>query len=68
MGAGGHPPGAEHQRSGRDQERKERVHAETEHVAAVEAPKPRKGHSTGPAERSERPEGPTGQDSSVIER
>ena len=68
MGAGGHPPGAEHQRSGRDQERKERVHAETEHVAAVEAPKLRKGHSTGPAERSGRHGGPTGRDSSVIER
>ena len=54
MGAGGPPPGAEERRSGRDQERKERrVHAETEHVAAVEGPKTRKGQSTGPAENAE---------------
>ena len=68
MGEGGPPPGAEERRSGRDQERKERVHAETEHVAAVDGPKIRKGHSTEPDERSGRHGGPTGRDLSVIDR
>ena len=66
MGAGGHPPG-----DGRHQGRRTDGcgHAEAEDVGTVEAPKTtRKGHSSGPAERSEVPGGPTGRDSSVIVR
>ena len=69
MEAGGRLLGPEHHRSGRHLGRGSGCDfAKTEDGGAVEAPSTKRGHSTGPAERSGGTEGPTCQDPSVIDR